>query len=178
MPVAHGTEEMEAITTVDILRRGGMNVTIAGESEVVICSRGIRINPDRLIDDIDESEEFDAIVLPGGAQGVENLSSNDDVRRIVTSHHRRGAVIAAICAAPLLLKEFGLLEKDAAVTSHPNAAAQLAGYAYSTDTVVRYKNLITSRGAGTAIPFSLAILERLGGEAVATEVAKQIVWEQ
>lgn len=78
VPIAHGTEELEAIAIVDIARRAGIRVRLAGESENVICSRGIRIAPDVLWRDVDDSDTFDAIVLPGGRTGTERFIESDE----------------------------------------------------------------------------------------------------
>lgn len=176
LPIAHGTEEAEAVTLIDLLRRAGMNVTVAGETQVVICSRGVRINPDRLIDDIDESEEFDAIILPGGAQGTENLSAHEELVTLLRRHKERGALIAAICAAPLILHQHNLIARTTRITSHPSVAQQLGAYQYSEDTVVQDGRIITSRGVGTAVAFALAIIKELAGEEHAQRIADQIVW--
>lgn len=176
LPIAHGTEETEAVTVIDLLRRAGLNVTVAGESEVVICSRGIRINPDRLIDDIDESEEFGCIVFPGGATGVENLLNNHELQLITERHTNNNTLLCAICAAPTILAEWHCMPKQTRITSHPSVASQLAAYQYSTDDVVTDGNIITSRGVGTAIPFALAIITHLTGSDTANRIAEQIVY--
>jgi 4-methyl-5(b-hydroxyethyl)-thiazole monophosphate biosynthesis len=175
VPIAHGTEELEAVAIVDIARRAGFRVRIAGESENVICSRGVRIAPDILWSDLDESETFDAVVLPGGTEGVERFMQSDELRHIVSRHAADGALIGAICAAPLVLHHFGVLPRSCAVTSHPSVADQLREYDYRTDRVVQSGRIVTSRGAGTAVEFALAIVTELAGEQHARTIAERIV---
>ncbi len=175
IPIANGTEEMEAVIIVDMLRRAGVDVTIAGDGDMVTCSRGLRIVPDLAIDDIADDDDFDLVVIPGGSQGVENLMENDALRHILARHRAAKKPLGAICAAPVLLHEFGLLRGGAGVTSHPSSADVLKEYSYSTDRVVEDAGIITSRGAGTAFEFALAIIRRYVGEATARRVATDIV---
>ncbi|GIV55623.1 MAG: 4-methyl-5(B-hydroxyethyl)-thiazole monophosphate biosynthesis protein [Candidatus Kapaibacterium sp.] len=175
VPIAHGTEELEAVAIVDIARRAGIRVRLAGESENVICSRGIRIAPDVLWRDLDESDTFDAIILPGGRTGTERFIESDEIMHLVRRHASEGALLGAICAAPLALHAAGVLPSSCAVTSHPSVADQLQQYDYRTDRVVQSGAIITSRGAGTAVEFALAVVAALAGEQVAREVTTSIV---
>ncbi|MEN3026195.1 MAG: DJ-1 family glyoxalase III [Chlorobiota bacterium] len=175
VPVANGTEEMEAVTVIDLLRRAGVSVVVAGESPMVVCSRGVRMVPDVLLEEIGEDEEFAAIVIPGGSRGTEALAENEHLRRLLRLQKQRGGYIAAICAAPVILARQQLLEPEAPVTSHPSVAEQLSTYLYRTDPVVVAGTVVTSRGAGTAIAFALELIRLLRGSDVAAEVARQIV---
>lgn len=175
VPVANGTEEMEAITVVDLLRRAGISVIVAGESPMVVCSRGVRIVPDMLLEEISEEETFSAIVLPGGTRGTEALSRNEHLRRLLWAQKRRDGYIAAICAAPTILAQHRLVDPDTPLTSHPSVASQLSAYLYRTEPVVVAGRVVTSRGAGTAVAFALELVRLLRGEEAAMEVARQIV---
>ncbi|MEY3386872.1 MAG: hypothetical protein RIR53_1683 [Bacteroidota bacterium] len=175
IPISNGTEEMEAVIIIDILRRGGHDVVIAGDGDVVVCAWGTRLLPDVMIEDIAEDDVFDAIVLPGGSQGVSNFSRSEALEGILRRHASSKGLIGAICAAPTLLHEFKLLPDRAVVTSHPGVADVFAPYTYTLDRVASDGTFITSRGAGTAIEFSLAILKRLGDEKAARRVASDIV---
>ncbi|MCS7000666.1 MAG: DJ-1/PfpI family protein [Bacteroidota bacterium] len=177
VPIAHGTEELEAVAIVDIARRAGFRVLVCGESDNIICSRGIRIAPDRLWSDVDESEQFDAVILPGGAEGTERFLQSEELRHIILRHAADGALIGAICAAPVVLHHFGVLAPRCAVTSHPSVAEQLRHYDYRTDRVVQSGRIITSRGAGTAVEFALAIVAELAGPEHARTIAERIVAE-
>ena len=113
VPIANGTEEMEATIIIDMLRRAGVDVLVAGDGDMVTCSRGIRIIPDTNIDDISDDDEFDAIVLPGGGQGVENMINNQSLAAIVARHAAKRGLIGAICAAPRVLHEYGVIKAGA-----------------------------------------------------------------
>lgn len=175
VPIAHGTEELEAVAVVDLARRAGFRVRLAGQSDNVICSRGVRIAPDLLWSELDDSERYDAIVLPGGAEGVEQFLQSPELEHLLRRHAAEGALLGAICAAPVVLHTFGLLPRACAVTSHPSVEDQLRQYDYRTDRVVQSGKIITSRGAGTAVEFALAIVEALAGPKRAQEVAERIV---
>ncbi len=175
VPIAHGTEEMEAIIIIDILRRAGIMVKVAGDNEIVTCSRGLKIIPDELIDNIDINSEFDAVILPGGSKGTDNLIKNFHLSEILKKHHERGALIGSICAATTVLSEFGLLNPDNKITSHPSVKNQLDNYYYVEDNVVYNNNIITSRGAGTAFIFALNIVEILISPDIAKKIAIDIV---
>ncbi len=175
VPIADGTEEMEVVTIVDILRRAGVFVTFAGLSAKVVCSRGVEIIPDILIDDLSDDAEFDMIVLPGGMKGVENLSESGKLKAIL-NYNKNKAVIAAICAAPLILKAFGLLDSDIQITSHPSVKDEFAEYDYQDSNVVISRNIVTSRGAGTAAGFSLTLVELLFDKSISGRIAHDIVF--
>jgi DJ-1 family protein len=173
--VANGTEEMEAVVVVDLLRRAGISVVVAGESPMVVCSRGIRLVPDVLLEEIAEDEPFAAIVLPGGTRGTEALARNEHLQRLLRAQRLRGGYIAAICAAPTILAQHQLLAPDTPVTSHPSVAEQLTAYLYREEPVVIADRIVTSRGAGTAIAFALELIRILRGDDAVVEVSRQIV---
>ena len=169
--LAAGAEEMEVSIIVDVLRRGGLKVTLAGVagSGPVTCSRGLRLLPDVALGDVAGS--FDAVVLPGGAQGAENLGNSPLVGRHLKTQWQRGRIVAAVCAAPLALlrHEIGLGQT---LTSHPSVADSLRGaYIFSSDRVVESGFLITSQGPGTCFEFALRLLRRLRGPEVERDVA-------
>lgn len=167
VPLAAGFEEIEAVTVVDILRRGGIDVVTAGLSPgPVEGSRGIPVVPDRTLDDV-LGEDFDMLVLPGGMPGAANLESDARVRAMLRRLADSGRFTAAICAAPRVLAAAGLLDGRRA-TSYPGFLdpGKVPGLSLSEDPVVEDGTVITSRGPGTAMDFALALVERLeGGEA-------------
>lgn len=175
VPIANGSEEMEAVIVIDLLRRAGIDVTVAGDATVVTCSRGVKIIPDTTIEELTDDDTYDAVVLPGGSQGVDALAASHTLELLVRRHHAAKKYIAAICAAPTLLHEWGLLAPATVVTSHPGVESVLQGHTYVTDRVVTAGRIITSRGAGTATEFSLEIIRRLVGDAAAARVATDIV---
>lgn len=171
VPVADGSEELEAVAVIDLLRRAGAEVTVAavGEQPVVTMSRGVTLVADALLDDVAQ-HNYDAVVLPGGMPGAERLRDS----AVLTALLRRQAVgsglLAAICAAPVVvLQHHGLLAGRRA-TCHPQFAAHLAGGA-ADDAVVVDGNLVTGRGPGTAVGFALALIARLYDTETAQAVA-------
>ncbi len=173
--LAAGAEEMEVSIIVDVLRRGGVKVTLAGlaGSGAVACSRGLRILPDVALGDVAGS--FDAVVLPGGAQGAENLANSPLVGRHLKTQWQRGRIVAAVCAAPiaLLRHEIGLGQT---LTSHPSVADGLRGaYTYSSERVVESGHLLTSQGPGTCFEFALHLLRKLRGPDVERDVTGPLI---
>lgn len=173
--LAAGAEEMEVSIVVDVLRRSGVKVTLAGlaGSGAVVCSRGLKLVPDVALGDV--AGTFDAVVLPGGAQGADNLASSPLVGRHLKNQWQRGRVVAAICAAPLALArhEIGLGET---ITSHPSVSASLQGaFVLSDARVVESGALITSQGPGTSFEFALALVRRLRGPDIERQVAGPLI---
>ena len=160
--LAPGFEEIETVTVVDILRRAGARVVLAGTEEGLIeGSRGVKIMADAHVDRVDD--DFDLIVLPGGQPGTANLQKNAKVLAILKDMHQAQKHIAAICAAPMVLQTAGIL-KGQTVTSHPSVKENLSGMEYSENRVVADGNLITSRSPGTALEFALKLVEILFGK--------------
>ncbi len=174
VPLAPGFEEIEAITIIDVLRRAGVTVDVVGtESGPITGSHGITVTPDRLLAGIDAGA-YDLIALPGGMPGTVRLREHAEVRRVVRELADRGRYTTAICAAPTVLAAAGVTA-GRAVTSHPSVAAELAGTAYREDPVVVDGPVITSRGAGTAMEFALALVETLADRATADRLRAQMV---
>ena len=176
IPIAQGTEEIEAVVVIDILRRSGINVKVAGETEIVTCSRGVKIIPDVLIEKILLEEDYDAIILPGGSTGVENLLKNTHLEDVLKNHSGKNKIIAAICAAPTILSFYNLIPRGRRLTSHPSVRSQLQQYNYLEDKVVHDDNIITSRGAGTAFEFAFWLVEVLLDTETALKIAKDIIY--
>lgn len=175
VPLAEGVEEMEAVIIVDVLRRAGVDVvTAAIASDLhVKASRGVM-----LVADTHWPEEpltgFDALALPGGAGGAQRLLADARVLAAVSAFVREERIVAAICAAPLVLQAAGVL-KGKRVTSHPSVREKLAEALYTEDRVVTDGNIITSRGPGTAMEFALALVARLIDARAAGAVAGGLV---
>lgn len=174
--LSEGFEEIEAVTPLDLLRRAGMEVVTAstGSKLEVKGGRGITVTADRCLDDC-HAERFDLVVLPGGP-GVDRLRKNARVLDLVREAYAAGVPIGAICAAPVILADSGVLAGHV-VTSFPACEAELRdkAKAYVKDRVVVDGNLITSRGAGTAEEFSLALIAFLLGHEAADNIRSQIV---
>lgn len=176
IPLAPGFEELEAVAVIDILRRAAVEVTVAGlDAGPVTGSRRTVILPDVELDAV-LGRDFDMIVLPGGLPGVTHLRQDARVRRLLERTRERGDYTAAICAAPSVLADHGLLA-GRRVTSNPLVRAQVAlpGVDYREEAVVVDGRLVTSRGAGTAIPFALQLVELLMGVDKRREVEEGLV---
>lgn len=155
---------------IDVLRRAGIQVTVAGVdgAGATRCSRGVVIVPDRGIDEVDG--DYDALVLPGGAEGSKRLAESDAVGTWLRKHETENRWVAAICAAPIALKAHGVFEGKR-VTSHPSVKPILESWVtYSESSVVEDGMLITSRGPGTAFAFALRIVGALTDAETMAEV--------
>lgn len=178
IPLAAGCEELEAVTVIDILRRGGIEVTSAGlgaRGTPVRASRGTVLVPDTDLNDA-LKQDYDMVVLPGGLPGANHLNDDPRIRELLQRMTRQEKYIAAICAAPKVLADAGLL-KGRRATCYPGAlnARQLDGVNYQESPVVQDGTLITSRGPGTALDFALALLETLAGKVKRDEVETSLI---
>ncbi|MBN1763085.1 MAG: DJ-1/PfpI family protein [Methanomicrobia archaeon] len=172
--LAPGFEEIEAMSIVDTLRRAGVEVVIAGLQEGSIeGSRGVNVIPDRSIDEI-ALEEYDAVVLPGGSPGYINLGRDRRVRELVTRAFEEGRIVAAICGAPTVLADFGIL-KGKKATVFPGKERELTGAEFVNERVVVDGTVVTSKGPGTALEFSVKLVELLVGKQRAQEVKAGLV---
>ena len=173
VPLVDGFEEIEAVTIVDVLRRAGLTVLMAGVTDRgVTGSHGIQVQADTLLKDINLTD-ITAIVLPGGP-GVKTLKDHQPLKEMLQTHYRSGKLTAAICAAPLVLSEAGILT-DKKATSYPSVQDQIKCGAYLTDAVVIDGNIVTSRGPGTAMAFSLALVEVLLGKEKRQALAEAMI---
>ncbi len=171
---ASGSEELEAVTIVNILRRAGVNVTLAGLSSGALCgSRGITLLPDTTLDAV-LHDDFDLLVLPGGQPGTRSLKADTRVLKLVQQMERQGKYVAAICAAPMVLAAAGLLDGKRA-TCFPTCLNDYPKVDVQTLPIVEDGKLITSRGPGTAMDFALLLVERLLGKARRDEVEAGLV---
>jgi len=169
VPLAPGFEEIEAVTIVDVLRRAEVDVTLAGlEPGPVTGSHGLTLQTDCALDDVDAGR-VRMMVLPGGIPGTTNLMEDERVLALLRELHGSGRSVAAICAAPIVLAEAGLLEGEPA-TSAPPFMDRLGGALTSEERVVRGDRVMTSRGAGTAMEFALALVEDLVGPECAAKL--------
>jgi len=164
VPLAPGFEEIEAVTIVDVLRRAGLEVVVAGLDAAggIPGSHGITVEAEAAFEQVCD-QDFDLVVLPGGEPGVTHLTRSAALVELLQRRHGEAQPIAAICAAPRLLAERGIL-RDRSATSHPSVTDALhqGGAHYDAHSrVVRDAHILTSQGPGTALEFSLAILDML-----------------
>jgi len=171
---APGLEECEGLITVDLLRRAGCIVDIASiTNELAIKgSHNIQIICDTLLKDVDTTC-YDALILPGGGIGVENLSNSDFVKVIVNEFYDRKKIIGAVCAAPTILSSLGLL-KDKTATVHHSRYSELQCAELKKYTVITDGNVVTGSGLGTTIPFALALISVLESPEVSNKIKEAI----
>lgn len=173
--LANGTEEMEAVICIDVLRRAGADVVVAGTHSEITCSRGVNLICDALVNDIPEDTNYDMIVIPGGIKGVENLIKSEVLKKLCLNNSKNN-YICAICAAPIVLQEFGLLHQGIELTSHPSVRSKLEKVVYSEQNVVKSGRIITSRGAGTSFEFSFELVTLLFGKDISDKITSDIVY--
>ena len=175
--LAEGFEEVEALTTVDLLRRAGIELTTVSinGSMIVNGAHKITVNADRMLEDVDFSIP-DMLVLPGGSPGWKNIESCEALMQRVDEFAKAGKWVAAICGAPSILGRRGLLKGKKACV-YPGMEGELSGAIANDKTVNVDGNIITSRGVGTAIDFSLAIIEQLVDKATSDQIAHSIVYK-
>lgn len=171
VPIAEGTEEIEAVTVIDVLRRAGAEVTVASVGALqVTASRGVKLVADQRLDDCKDTV-FDLIVLPGGVPGAEHLRDSRILKAMLERQQREGRAYAAICAAPALVLESHGLLKGRRSTCHPSFEDRLANREAVSSRVVTDGPVTTSRGPGTALEFALELVDRLFGPEKAEAVA-------
>lgn len=176
--LAPGFEDLEAITTIDILRRAGIQVlTLSLHEHEASGARGVTVVTDSNLSLLDEARTFDAIILPGGQPGANNLAADSRVLKRLQDQSLAGRWIAAICAAPKVLAAADLL-KGRRITHFPGALTdeEARGVEIVDEPVVVDGNLITGRGPGVALDFALALVEQLEGrearDAVESKLAR------
>jgi 4-methyl-5(b-hydroxyethyl)-thiazole monophosphate biosynthesis len=176
--LANGFEELEFVAPYDILHRGGISVSTASISseKEVLGAHGLPVLANTLLQNI-EGLPFDMLILPGGGDGTENLIKSDLVKRLLIDSYKAGKQIAAICAAPKILANAGIL-KQHCVTSYPSVREQIEPYCktYLDTAVVVSENIITSRSAGTAAEFGFCLLSLITDFETAANVKAKMVF--
>lgn len=169
--LAEGFEEIEAVSIIDVLRRGDVKVSAVSITNdyIVKGAHNISVEADYLFDEVDLSLG-DMLVLPGGMPGADNLNKHEGLKIAISKYNDDGKRIAAICAAPLVFGSLGILRNKKA-TSYPGFESQLTGADIKSDGVVVDGNIITGKGPGFAAQFGLKLVEELQGKEKANEVA-------
>ncbi len=165
VPIANGSEDIESVTLIDVLRRAGIEVTVASvhAEAAITAARGTRITADALMSNCSD-QVFDLIALPGGMPGAQNLGECAALLEILAEQKGAGRLYGAICAAPAVaLEPNGLLEGRTA-TAHPGFQDRLADQSRVSERVVVDGNCVTSQGPGTALEFALTLVECLLGK--------------
>lgn len=173
--LADGFEEVEAITVIDLLRRAGVGadtVSVMENRNQIEGAHGITVHADMEMDDVD-FKDYDIIILPGGMPGTDNLDACEELCDNIVEFNNENKLLAAICAAPKVFGRLGILNGKKA-TCFPGFEEDLLGAKVLVGNVVVDKNIITSRGMGTALEFGLKLVAILVGEGEATQLASTI----
>lgn len=175
--LADGFEEIEALTPVDVLRRAGIKVvTYSINGDLCVCgTHNIMVDADDIIENIDYND-IEGIILPGGMPGADNLENCREVQELLAYAAENGKLMCAICAAPKVLGKFGYL-KGKKATCFPGFEECLLGAEPTGDRVTVDGNVITSKGMGTAMDFSLAMLEYMKGKETADKMAVSTMYK-
>ncbi|KAJ6409601.1 hypothetical protein OIU84_009156 [Salix udensis] len=176
LPIANGSEEIEIVAIVDILRRAKVDVVVASieNSVQILASQGIKIVADMLIGDAADSV-YDLIILPGGHAGAERLHESKVLKKLLQEQDTAGRIYGAVCSSPAVLHRQGLL-KDKRATAHPSVVTKLNIVSNGAKVVIDGK-LITSKGLSTVTDFALAIVSKLFGHARTRCVAEGLVFD-
>lgn len=168
--LAKGFEEIEALGTVDILRRAQIKIDTVSITDynIVTGAHYIAVTADKTFNDTDFGH-YDMLILPGGMPGAKNLNEHIDLKNLITEFNSKGKYIAAICAAPMILGGMGLLEGKRA-TCYPGFEAELIGAKITGDNVVVDNNIITGKGPGLVFDFGLRLVELLMGLQIKRDV--------
>ena len=162
--LADGFEEIEALATVDILRRAKIEVlTVSVSQKTVHGAHGIDVIADITANEFDKQKSFDCVMLPGGMPGTKNLDKSPLVKEVLKKAEEENKIIAAICAAPLVLGKMGLLKGKNAVC-YPGFESDLLGANIVNEPCVRDKNFLTGKGPGAALDFAFSLCDMLKGE--------------
>ena len=177
VPLANGFEDIEAVAIIDVLRRGGVEVVPASihPSREVMSAHGIPMKADQLLTDVID-EDFDAIVLPGGGEGTDNLKNCDALIRRIVRQREEEKLLCAICAAPTVLQEAGVLGPAQYVTCYPTCQMQV-DCNWANEPVVEHNGIITGQAPGAATVFALVVLKALTDEVIAKKVARGMVFD-
>jgi len=173
--LAEGFEEIEAVSIIDVLRRAEISVkviSVSGKLEVT-GAHHIKLVADELIEDI-QAEDFGMLILPGGMPGTTNLSACKILQKQVSDFNSQNKLLGAICAAPMVLGQWGIL-KNRQATCFPGFEKYLTGASVSAEAVVVSGNVVTGRGAGVALAFALKIVEILKGKSVSENLAQKML---
>ncbi|SAM03188.1 hypothetical protein [Absidia glauca] len=178
--LANGSEEMELTIVVDVLRRANIEVTVAGvdlTTDHALCSRGMKIVPDILFENVQENEwsKYDVAIVPGGLKGAQTCRDHPRVQKLLTQLDEQKKWVAFICAGTIAAKA-ARIGQGRSATSYPAFKDELADfYNYSDDRVVVDGNLVTSRSPGTTFLFALTLVSKLVGDEMASELSREML---
>ncbi|ACL69881.1 DJ-1 family glyoxalase III [Halothermothrix orenii] len=177
IPLAEGFEEIEAITSIDVLRRAGIEVITSSltESTEVMGSHDVKVTADTTLDKV-SVDNLDGILLPGGMPGSANLKDDIRIIKLIKRLNKKSGLIAAICAAPIVLEKAGVI-KEKRATSYPGFDKEMKTCNYQENRVVVDGNIITGRGPGVAMEFALTVVNYLTSEDMVKELSEKMMVE-
>lgn len=162
--LANGFEEIEALATVDIIRRANIDIKLVGVgSDYITGSHNITVKTDINIEDVALDDDVEGVILPGGIPGTPNLEANDKAMNLLEFAYKNGKLVASICAAPSIFGHKGML-KGVSATCYPGFEKELDGAKVSSEYCVTDKNIITAKGAGASFEFGFAIVDYILNE--------------
>ncbi|MDF7666412.1 DJ-1/PfpI family protein [Orbaceae bacterium ESL0727] len=174
--LSEGCEETEAVTTIDLLTRAGIMVTIASinEDREVHCSRGVTILAQKTFSQVKDND-FDVVILPGGVKGAENFRDSPALIEKLKQTHQKGHIIAAICATPAMVLQYHNLFPNAYMTGYPSTREAFTHWCPERVHFDQEYKILTSQGPATSLDFALKIITVLMGDCVAEKVAEQLI---
>lgn len=174
--ISNGSEEVEALIPVDVLRRAGVDIQIVSTTgeEVITTSHGVRIICDALIEDIDTSDA-DLLMIPGGLPGAENLCNHPLVREAIQRQYEAGKLVSAICAGPMIFGSLGI-SKGKRCTCYPGFEDHLDGATYTEELVTVDGNVITGEGPAATFPYAYTLCEILCGKQTAEALKEGMMY--
>lgn len=177
--LAEGFEEVEALTTVDYLRRKDIKVDTISitEDKKVKGAHDIVVLADNMIKEIKDIDSYDGVIIPGGWPGAPNLRDDERVIEVVNKMNEAGKLVAAICAGPIVLERAGIIDGKK-ITSYPGFEEELKTGVYIEEGVVRDENIITARGPALAVDLAIEIVKYFLGEEKAEELKKNILYNK
>jgi len=177
--LADGFEDIEALAPIDILRRGGLQVVTVGlnESQMVDSAHGVTMLTNVFIYDVDDFDDADLLVLPGGMPGASNLRDNEFLCDLLVKHVKAGKRVGAICAAPFILGQLGLL-KGRHATCYPGFERHFKGAEYTGELVTTDGNITTGKGPGAAMAFGYELLSFFAPASKVKELKAGMMYEE
>lgn len=178
--LADGFEEIEALATVDILRRAGMTVNIVtiNEGGTAVGAHGVTVKADSVIDVVELAPDTEWLICPGGMPGASNLAENEKVCQMLSDHYKRGGRIAAICASPAVVLAPLRILSGRKATCYPGFESEVNDAEMTGASVEVQNTLVTANGPGSTIPFALAIVSVSKGTEVASELAAALQYRK
>lgn len=175
--LANGTEEIEALIPVDVLRRAGVEVVLVSTTGQPTCisAHGVTLTADVIIEDVSDFSDADLLMIPGGMPGSENLCNHPAVRKAIAAQYEAGKLVSAICAGPMIFGSLGIAQGKRC-TCYPGFEETLTGATYTADLVTVDGNVITGEGPAAAFPYAYTICEMLCGKATAEALREGMMY--